>query len=397
MTIHGCGCCLVDNLYVPVDFGSASFSAARSRRDGDGGLSPGKLVFAEDYERFAGKPYERALAILTDGRSPSARNLGGPSVVALANAAQLRSGFGDTFRFFGGRGEDATGDLAVDFIARLPLDEHNYVVVPGATPRTDVLSDPAFDHGHGERSFINLIGAAGAYGPEHLGDLFWEADIIELGGTGLVPRIHDGMTEILKRARSKGSITFVNLVYDFRSEKARPGEKWKLGIRDDAYALIDILVADKEEALRTSGCSDTSAAMAWFARQGVGTVVVTEGSRNIRLQSSGALFAKLEDTTLPVSRAIDEELAAHPEKRGDTTGCGDNFAGGLLASLAEQAGTLPRGKLDLTEACSWAAASGGFACFTVGGAFYENRPGEKLELVEPFVKRYRTQIIGEKR
>jgi sugar/nucleoside kinase (ribokinase family) len=137
--------------------------------------------------------------------------------------------------------------------------------------------------------------------------------------------------------------------------------------------------------------------MAWFARQGVGTIVVTEGSRNIRLQSSGALFAKLEDTTLPVSRAIDEELAAHPEKRGDTTGCGDNFAGGLLASLAEQAGTLSRGKLDLTEACSWAAASGGFACFTVGGAFYENRPGEKLELVEPFVKRYRTQIIGEKR
>jgi sugar/nucleoside kinase (ribokinase family) len=309
----------------------------------------------------------------------------------------MRVGCGDTFRFFGGRGEDATGALAVDFIARLPVDEQQYVVVPGATPRTDVLSDPAYDHGHGERSFINLIGAAGAYGPEHLGELFWEADIIELGGTGLVPRIHDGMTEILKKARTKGSVTFVNLVYDFRSEKARPGEKWKLGLHDDAYAFIDILVADKEEALRTSGCSGVGAAMAWFARQGVGTVVVTEGSRNIRLQSSGALFTKLEDTTLPVSRAIDEELAAHPEKRGDTTGCGDNFAGGLLASLAEQSGSVPRGKLDLREACSWAAASGGFACFTVGGAFYENRPGEKRELVEPFVKRYRAQLIEEKR
>jgi len=380
-----------------VDFGSPSFLAACSRREGDGGLTPGKLVFAEDYERFAGKPYEQALADLTGGRKPSARNLGGPSVVALANAAQMRDGCGDTFRFFGGRGEDGTGTLAVDFIARLPVDERNYVVIPGSTPRTDVLSDPAYDHGHGERSFINLIGAAGAYGPEHLGDLFWEADILELGGTGLVPRIHDGMTEILKRARAKGSITFVNLVYDFRSEKARPGEKWKLGLHDDAYAFIDILVADKEEALRTSGCSDVSAAMAWFARQGVGTVVITEGSRNIRLQSSGNLFAELADTTLPVSRAIDEELSAHPEKRGDTTGCGDNFAGGLLASIAEQSGSVPRGKLDLPEACSWAAASGGFACFTVGGAFYENRPGEKRELVEPFVNRYRTQLLEEKR
>ncbi|GAB1482253.1 hypothetical protein MASR2M78_10680 [Treponema sp.] len=390
MKLHGAGCCLIDYLYANVDFGSPSFNAARSRTEGDGGLTPGRLVFAEDFERFIGKPYETALQELSGGVAATKHNLGGPSVVALAHTAQLRTE--DSVRFYGVRGDDETGRYVEEFLARLPFDHVHINVEKGPTPRTDVLSDPNYDNGHGERTFINLIGTAGHFGPANLEDEFYDADIVALGGTGIMPLLHDGMTEVLQKARSRGAATVVNLVYDFRSELNAPNEKWKLGLKDDAYPHIDVLVADREEALKTSGQKDAETAIAWFLSQGVGAAVVTEGSRNIRLASQGGIFAPLSERSMPVCIAVNEELAAYPERRGDTTGCGDNFAGGLLASMLEQLATAPRGKLDLTEAAVWAVASGGFACFTIGGTYYEETVGEKRAKLLPYVGYYRDEL-----
>lgn len=398
MIIRGTGCCLIDYLYAKVDFSSPAFAAARSRREGDGGLTPGRLVFAEDFQRFMGRPYEEALSALTGGARPTSHNLGGPSVVALAHAAQILEGKGHEVHFRGVRGDDATGTLEEAVLSRLPFASAVLEGRSGATPRTDVLSDPAYDNGHGERTFINLIGAAAELRPEDLGDPFFDADILAFGGTGLVPPLHDGLTSLLKKARSAGAATVVNLVYDFRSDLTAPGRKWKLGIDDDAYDRIDLLVADREEALKTSGAASAEQAVEYFLDRGVGAVVVTEGSRNIRLASRGGLFAPLPSQSLPVCLEVNRELAEHPERRGDTTGCGDNFAGGLLANLAEQlaaAGASRRSALDLREACVWAVASGGFACFTVGGTYYEERPGEKRERLLPYVDAYRRQLAEE--
>jgi sugar/nucleoside kinase (ribokinase family) len=400
MTLHGTGCCLIDYLYASVDFSSPAFTAARSQREGDGGLTPGRLVFAEDFERFTEKPYEQVLAEITNGAESDAHNLGGPSVVSLAHAAQLLAGreprgaAAHSVRFYGVRGDDETGELVSDALSRLPFDGARVSVVPAATPRTDVLSDPRYDGGHGERTFINLIGAAASFRSGDLEAGFFDADLVAFGGTGLVPPLHDGLTGLLKKAKHRGATTVVNLVYDFRSELSSPGKKWKLGTGDDAYEYIDLLVADREEALKTSGAADTEAAIASFLAAGVGAVVVTEGSRNVRLASRGGLFAPLEKQSLPVSVAVNEELREHPERRGDTTGCGDNFAGGLLVSVMEQLAAAPVGRLDLVEACIWAIASGGFACFTIGGTYYESRPGEKRARLEPYVEGYRRQLKG---
>ncbi len=397
MTLHGAGCCLIDTLYGRVDFSSPAFQSALSARQGDGGLSPGKLVFAEDFERFRGVPYEEALEELTGGKEPDARNLGGPSIVALAHAAQMledgsAGGQSHRVRYFGSRGDDDAGRLVEDFIHRLPLQESHIQVVDGPTPRTDVLSDPDYDGGHGERSFINLIGVAGDARQAVLPDSFFEADILAFGGTALVPPLHDKLSDLLKRGRGAGSGTVVNLVYDFRAEQEGGRRKWRLGAEDDAYPYIDLLVADREEALRTSGMERTEEAVDYFIARGVGAVVVTEGARNVYLRSAGGLFAPQERRAIPVARAIDDDLRAHPELRGDTTGCGDNFVGGLLASTLAQASAAPRGRMDLLEACAWAVASGGFACFTVGGTYYEGEAGEKRRKVIPYVERYRRQL-----
>ena len=88
-SIAGTGCTLLDYIYSPVDFSSEAVKRYRSLSPGDGGLEPGKLVFTEDFERFAGRDCLGALGEITGGRPPQAANVGGPGVVPMINAAQL--------------------------------------------------------------------------------------------------------------------------------------------------------------------------------------------------------------------------------------------------------------------------------------------------------------------
>jgi len=400
ISIHGTGCCLIDYLYPDTDFSAPAFKAALSKKNGDGGLGTGKLVFAEDFEAFIGKPYEAILKEIAGGK-PS-YNLGGPSIVSLVHAAQV---LGKKARvgFFGARGSDATGDLVEAALDRIGFKSggtgeyphYSLKRIDGPTPRTDVLSDPRYDNGHGERTFISLIGAAGLFKSGLLDDEFFNADIIAFGGAALVPPIHDSLTELLEKAKQRKSFTVVNLVFDFRSEQTSPGKKWKLGKNDDAYPYIDVLIADKDEAVRTSGCSSLDDALIWFLKKGCGAAIITEGSRAIRLAADKSPFISLKAQALPVSEAINRELAVNPEKRGDTTGCGDNFAGGLIAGIAEQLDERDSAAgLDLCEACIPGIAAGGFACFTLGGVFYEKRPGEKSELLKPFIEAYRKEQLS---
>ena len=50
--ISGAGCALADFLYTDISFNSPGFKKYLSKNPGDGGLSPGKLVFNEELEKF---------------------------------------------------------------------------------------------------------------------------------------------------------------------------------------------------------------------------------------------------------------------------------------------------------------------------------------------------------
>lgn len=391
--VWSAGCSLIDYLYTPVDFGSAPFARYGSRRDGDGGVSPGRLVFAEELERFAGRPFARVLEDLTGGAEPARVNLGGPAVVASVNAAQLVSGLDVRVHFQGARGSDRTGERILEVLGRTPVDASSYRVFPGATPFTYVFSDPSFAGGRGERMFVNAIGAAGRFEPSEVDDRLFSADVALLGATAIVPPLHRALGSLLGRVRARGGITVVSTVFDFLNEQADPSGRWPLGESDRTFALIDLLVTDREEALRTSGTASVAEAVRFFREMGTGTVVVTEGAEPFCVWSGGTLFRGQDVETLPVCAAVDRDLEARPDLRGDTTGCGDNFVGGLLASLAAQlAAGGRRGALDLTEACAWAAASGGFACTYVGGTYVEKAPGEKRARIEPYYRAYLDQI-----
>jgi sugar/nucleoside kinase (ribokinase family) len=387
--VSGAGCCLVDRLYSNISFTSSPFPDYLSKKSGDGGLTPGHLVFKEEFEQFAKQDFQPILKEITKGKSPDKVNIGGPCIVALIHAAQMLENTNCEFRFFGHGGNDEDGDFLLSALSKTPVNIDNYKLSGTITPSTVVLSDPTYDHGHGERIFINSIGAAWDYSPENLDSSFFASDVVVFGGTAIVPTIHDHLTELLEKAKSKGCITIVNTVYDFRNQKTDPAAKWPLGKSDESYRNIDLLITDCEEALRLSGNQTLDGAMQFFREQGTGAVIVTNGSKNIRAFSSGKLFEELNDLEMPISESVSSELAKG--HWGDTTGCGDNFVGGVIASLVSQL-CQNSDSLNLKEACMWGVVSGGYACFYIGGTYFETIPGEKRELILPYYEQYKKQI-----
>ena len=390
--VSGVGCCLVDFLFSNIDFGGETIRPYLSLNRGDGGLIPGKLVFKEEFEKFCGSDFKSVFNRITGERSPDKINIGGPSIVSLINIAQLVDKKKCEVRYFGRGGRDDAGKYLVTSLRKTPVILHDYELTDNQTPSTFVLSDPGFDNGHGERMFINSIGAAWDYKPDDLDDDFFNSDIVVFGGTALVPGIHDHLTSLLKKAKSLGCTTIVNTVYDFRNEKANPGKRWPLGESDESYCYTDLLITDLEEALSLSGENSIKEATEFFTDKKVSSFIITNGSKNITIYSDGRFFDPCPLKELPVSDAMLKRLKDF--EGGDTTGCGDNFAGGIIASIVNQ---LNNGiqHPDFLEACSWGIVSGGFTCFYMGGTYFEKKPGEKRTKIEPYYESYKNQISGQ--
>ncbi|NJK98693.1 MAG: carbohydrate kinase family protein [Bacteroidales bacterium] len=334
--ISGTGCALVDYLYKPVCFTDEVFGRFLSQQPGDGGLTPGKLVFTEEFEKFSKAPYLQTRGLITKGKEPVALNIGGPSIVSLIHAAQLLHGTDAEVYFYGSKGNDNGGRFIDEKLKATPLNVGQYKTGSLYTPFTDVLSDPDYDGGHGERIFINNIGAAWEFLPGDLDDKFFMSNMVVFGGTALVPNIHNALEELLERAKNNQAITVVNTVYDFLNEKNNPSQRWPVGKSINAYKKIDLLIADMEEAYRLSGTSNAGAAMEFFKSTGVGSVIITHGSKPVHFFARNDLFGDIPVSQLPVSARVIAELSGEVQRSGDTTGCGDNFVGGVIASLAVQ-------------------------------------------------------------
>lgn len=383
--VSGVGCCLVDRIYNGIDFSSDTFARYLSKKTGDGGMEPGKLEFEDEFERFAGKPFHDVLREIVGDRKPDSVNIGGPCIVALINAAQLTEGMSDV-GFCGVRSDDEVGGILSCLLAKVPVGLSGYKVISGLeTASTTVFSDPSYDGGHGERIFLNTIGASWHYDASCIPESFYGSDIAVFGATAIVPGLHDSVGEALAKAKSKGCLTVVNTVFDSRNERRDGVGKWPMGRDSGCYCNVDVLVMDKVEALRLSGAQDVDKAMDFFRDAGVSAAVVTDGSRDVVLYAGGEKFSAAKSVQMPVSEAVGRKL--RKGVCGDTTGCGDNFAGGIIASLVRQIHSGAE-VLDFVEACRWGIISGGFACFYTGGTYYESRKGEKYEKLLPYYEDY---------
>ena len=220
--INATGCALMDYIYPNLSFNSPVFKKYLSVSEGDGGLSPGKLVFAEEIEKFSGNQINSIINELTGSAAPISSNIGGPAIVSMINAAQLLGNDAE-IKFFGALGDDPIGKEFLGLLAKTPVDDANFMIVNGLTAFTDVLFDPDYENGFGERCFINNIGAARNFEPDLIPGYFFNAEIVVFGGTALVPQVHDQLNNLLLKARKQNCFTIVSTVYDFRNEKNHPG------------------------------------------------------------------------------------------------------------------------------------------------------------------------------
>jgi len=418
ITIHAAGCCLIDYLYTGIDFSSEAFKKFQDHGGeihSKGGLQPGKLVFSEDLEQFSGMKFDDILkeilenggngGTMADGREkklPETKNLGGPAIIALMNAAQLLAGgpYPVETGFWGVTGKDETANELSRYLQRTPISRIHMKETDTPSANTVVLSDPNYKV-HGERAFINTIGAAGEIGPEDIPDEFFDADIVLFGGTGLVPKLHDNLTALLKKAKERGCFTVVGTVYDFRNQKKNPSAHWPLG-EGNSYPYIDLLIMDEEESRRLTGKKSRPEVIQELRDRGSQAFIITEGAHSVYAHAEGAMWKPFSGSQR-VCDEITDELIAHPERRGDTTGCGDNYLGGVIADIAlqlrEQQEQIPekrgpgnsrrrRGqrqlRFDILRAHMVGAVSGGYACFYTGGAFFESSAAEKRSLMQKY-------------
>ena len=107
--VSGVGCCLIDLLYNHIDFSSPQIRPFLSRTSGDGGLSPGKLVLLEDFERFSHMPLDDFMHAILHDPVVDKINIGGPSIVSLIHAAQVAGIKNYEVRFYGKAGKDIQG------------------------------------------------------------------------------------------------------------------------------------------------------------------------------------------------------------------------------------------------------------------------------------------------
>ena len=392
-SIYGNGCFVIDYLYTNIDFSSDSFKKYQSKKRGDGGVNPGHLSFVEAWEKFAGKPLAEIRKEQGWMCEPDTYNLGGPCIVALVNAAQLTSSMNSRVKYFGAHGHDKTGKRIRAILEKTPVDISNYKEIKGESPFCVCLSDPNYANGHGERCFAINLGTLGMMDSKMLGDDFFKSDILYFGATALTPVLHDHLTSLLRRGRQEGRVNVVGTVYDHRSQARNPHGRWPMGESDDSFKFMDLLMVDWDEALHITGTEDINEACKFFIRMGVSSFTITHGAERFCAWSGGKLFKPLPISWFPICEAVSKDLLAHPEQRGDTTGCGDNFAGGVLGYLSEALGSGKAvGELDLVEAIVWGTASGGFACFSVGGTYIENKPGEKRQRIDYYMQKYREQI-----
>lgn len=399
--IAGVGCALLDILHTDANISGAAFARYASRSPGDGGLVPGNLVFAEALEAFAGVGIEKIVADVCAGAQP-ATNLGGPAVVALVHAAQVLAPVGLPVRYFGIGGDDEVGAELSAIVAKTPLVAGDYRRESGPSPNTRVLSDPLANGGAGERTFINTIGVAERFRARSIPAEFFAYDVAFFGGTALVPTLHAELGEALRSSKRRGQLTVVATVYDFLNESRAPNELWPLGDGQRDYPLVDLMICDAEEARRLTGEAKPVDAVRQLLAWGAGAAIVTEGDRPVTLAAAGGgAFVETEVTTLPVSDEVRRLADTVDASQRDTTGCGDNFAGGVVAEITRQlagggsagaAGGATRRPVDLTGAVIEGICAGAAAWFQLGGTWVEPAPGAAIARLAPFREAYRRQV-----
>lgn len=206
-------------------------------------------------------------------------------------------------------GQDDMGDFLVGKLQAFGLDTE--LVSRHETVQTSMSMLPIGTDG--ARSAFFVPGTAETFSLDTKGiDAALDADIIHLGGTGLL-KSFDGAPslELLKRAKALGRKTVFDLIL------ANPETVEKV---EPLLPHIDYFVPSIEEAAAMAGRHDPADVATWFKERGVKNAILT-------LEGDGVFVDPADGDPF--------HLPSHQIDVVDTTGCGDSFTAGIIVGLAK--------------------------------------------------------------
>jgi sugar/nucleoside kinase (ribokinase family) len=166
---------------------------------------------------------------------------------------------------------------------------------------------------NGERPALHVPGTAATFTlPEDQLDAALDADIVHVGGTGLLAAF-DGEPTVrtLRRAKELGRTTTFDLI------QANPET---FSLVEPCLPYVDYFVPSLEEAAEMAHVKAPSDVARFFKDCGVKNALLTMGGDGVYVSPETG-----DDFTVP---AFDVEVV-------DTTGCGDSFTAGIIVALRQ--------------------------------------------------------------
>ncbi len=192
----------------------------------------------------------------------------------------------------------------------------------------------------GERSFFHCVGANAAFSIDDIDmSVIEESDVVFVTGSFLMNTFDGEQTmNFLKKCKELGKTTFLDVCYD---ASGRWGELLNMSM-----PYIDVFMPSIDEAVEIAKKTDLNEIADVFFDNGVGSVVIKVGSKGCYIRKTKEEQGKM----IPACTGV---------KAVDTTGAGDSFCSGFLASYA-------RGKS--FEECAKFANATGAHCVMEKGA-----------------------------
>lgn len=308
------------------------------------------------------------------------KKLGGVAIAAIINTAQVLFGENIDVSFYANLPNDENGEFLYDIIKKTPLRINRIRRKTEKCPKTFIINENVDCLIQGERSFITVENAeALSLSLDELDNDFYKSDIVLISCPHWEREINNNLTSVLKKCKDEGAFTVISTA--FNPIYANYSGKWTLGDSDEVFQYIDLLITDKEEAYVYSGANDLQNAKRFYHHKGVKIFVVTDGVNPVFYYSDGSIIQKQEGF-ISISEEIIKEKESGLLSCGDTVGCGDNFAGGVVASIALQ--MKRQESLDILKAIRLGNVCGAFATTYYGGVYPEKYPGEKKEKIKHY-------------
>jgi len=255
--------------------------------------------------------------------------IGGSAGIMAAAAARL----GLRVALVGVVGDDVFGRFMLDELRRRDVDVRAVRVDRGRpTGATVILARPT------DRAILTATGTIADLAAADIpNDLIARCRHLHVASYYLQPALWTGMADLVERARAAGVSVSVDPNWD-------PTERWDGGLTD-LLPRIDLFMPNEAEALRISGRATVEDAARALGASGPGPVVV------VKRGGDGALCVDGDGTL--------HKTAAFPVEPVDTTGAGDAFDAGFVATWL--------GKRPIADCLAFAAVCGALSTRSMGG------------------------------